>query len=126
MSGLLVVAALMLVVLGLVHSGAGELFILRPLGRLRPIPAVFGGAHGGKRSLRSAWHHLSILAWTFALILFHDASLSRLGAEERFVIRTISISLALGALMWYAGTSGKNLAWVAMLLIAVLCWMPVA
>ncbi|MBV9280110.1 MAG: hypothetical protein JOZ41_08525 [Chloroflexi bacterium] len=122
MSGLLVVAALMLAVLGLAHSGAGELFILRHLGRLRPIPAVFGGARGGERSLRAAWHHLSILAWTFALILFHDASLSELGPEERFVIRMISISLALGALVWYAGTGGKNLAWVAMLLIAVLCW----
>lgn len=123
MSGLLLAAGLLLVVLALAHSGLGELLLLRHLGRLHPLPAVVGGERGGERDLRVTWHHLSILAWTFALILIHDASLGELGAGERFVIRTISISLVAAAVLWFTGTRGKHLAWPTFLAIAALCWV---
>ena len=123
MSSLLLAAALLTFALGLVHSVLGERLVLRHLAGVQGLPSIRGGDAFCKRMLRLSWHTPSMLAWAFALILGRYAYLTELGGEERFVIVAISISVALCAVLWFAGTRGRHPGWAAFLVIAVLCWV---
>lgn len=126
MFGLLIAAGVLAFSLGLVHSVLGELLFFRRIESLQGFPSIKGGDDYWKRTLRVTWHVPSILGWAFALILVDFAFLAQLGAGERFVVKTIALSQALCAAVTLGGTKGKHPAWVAFLVLAVLCWLAAA
>ncbi len=74
---------------------------------------------------RVIWHLPSILGWAFALILTRFAYLPDPGGEERFVLKTISVSLLVCAVLVFAGTR-RHPGWAAFLAAAVLSWVGAA
>jgi hypothetical protein len=121
--GLLLAAAVVLLVLGVVHSALGEALFFRHIGRVQGFPVILGTTDFPKRTLRVTWHIPSILASALALILCRFSYLTKLGEGEWFVIKTISVSLLLCAVVTFIGTRGKHPGWVGFLAPAVLCWL---
>jgi hypothetical protein len=122
-SGLLLAAAILLLVTGLVHSVLGELLILRHLAQLREVPPLLGSVELTKRTLRFTWHLPTLLASGIALILARYAYSAPLGEGERFAVQVISGALLACAVVTFAVSRGKHPGWVAFLAAAALCWM---
>ena len=74
------------------------------------------------QTIRFSWHLPSILGCAFAQILLRYGSLTELGVGERFVVRTMAISLLLCAAVVFATTRGRHPGWAALLATAVLSW----
>ena len=111
------IAALVLVLIGFVHSYLGERYILIRLFRRDNIPHLFGSDHFTKGTLRFCWHVMSLAAFGFAAILF-DA-----GSHTRIVLQAIAWVFVGSALLSFYFTKGKHLSWIAFLLVAVLCFL---
>jgi len=123
MFGLLLAASILLLVTGLAHSVLGEVLILRHMATFQGVPSVLGSVEWTKRTLRFTWHLPALLASGMALILGRYAYLTQHGAEERFVIQTISGTLLACSVVTLAVSRAKHPGWVAFLVAAVLCWM---
>ncbi len=133
MSRRLRAAGLLLFVTAVAHSVPGEIFVLRPMERVRgfprltpwivvPLPGTPASEALAKQAVRFGWHLPSIMGCTFGLILFRYGSLTHLGAGERSVTRTIALSLLACAGVVFATTRGKHPGWAAFLATAVLSW----
>jgi hypothetical protein len=115
------------------HSVVGEVLLIRPMGKARglprlapwllvPTPAVPGSEAMARQTLRFGWHLPSILGFAFAQILLRYGSLTELGVQERFVVRSMAISLLLCAAVVFATTRGRHPGWTVLLATALLCW----
>jgi len=126
MSGLLLAAGLVAIVTGVLHAVLGEILILRHLDRLDGLPPLLGSKELPKQTLRFTWHLPSILAWAFAAILIRYARLAELGADDRFVVATISVAFLVCAGIVLLINRGRHPGWTAFLGAGVLCWMAIA
>jgi CDP-diglyceride synthetase len=125
---MLIAAGAVLFLLGALHSGLGERLIFRVLPgaqHFRPLgfPPVVGLPQSPLTSLRTTWHHLTIVGWTLAVILVRFGMRSELAESERFVVRAIAVCLAVSGVLWFVGTRGRHVAWAWFLLAAALAWL---
>ena len=125
---MLIAAGVVLFVLGALHSSLGERLIFRffpgaPHFRPLGFPPVVGARQSPVTSLRTTWHHLTIVGWTLAVILVRFGGRPELAAGERFVVRAIAACLAVSAVLWFAGSRGRHVAWIGFLLAATLAWL---
>ena len=113
-------AAILMIVVGMVHSVLGEHLIFSPLRTGGLIPTD-GGSHLRERNVRilwATWHFTSVLGWAAAFILFQAAST----AVPVLVIQAIMLAAAAGGLLVLVGTRGKHPGWIALLVVALLVW----
>lgn len=115
------VAAALILVLGLVHSVAGERFILIRLFRRQDLPRLFGSDVFTRRTLRFAWHLTTVVWFGLAALFFQLArvtpfSTAQLGA-------TIAATAAASALVALVGSRGRHPAWIVFLVIGALVWV---
>ena len=110
---MLIIASLLLVLCGLVHSILGERYILIRLFKRDNLPHIFGSDQFTKGTLRFAWH-ITTLAW------FGFAALLILLPESKILLVTISIIFALSGVFSAYYTKGKHLSWLAFWVISVL------
>jgi hypothetical protein len=122
---LLLAAAVVTFLLGLLHSTLGEALLLRHIPRVQGLPAILGNDDFPKRTLRWTWHVTTLLGWACALILGRFAYLPGLDALERFVVQTISACLFLCAAVAFLGSRGKHAGWFGFFAAAVLSWLAV-
>lgn len=125
---MLLAAAVVVFILGLLHSGLAEPIIFRHLPKVPGLPSlgfppIVAGPDPAHRSLRATWHNLTILGWMIAVVLARFGTLPALTSGERFVVQAISVSLAASSVLWFVGTRGKHLGWVGFLAAAILCWL---
>lgn len=110
----LVAAACLTAVLALAHSVLGERFILRRLMH-RDLPHLFGGDAFTKRTLRFAWHALTIAWIGIAAIL--------VWAPGAVTVSITLVVLAATALITVTVSRGQHLSWVVdLVVIALLSW----
>jgi hypothetical protein len=119
---MLISAAALLVLIGLVHSVLGEKYILQRLFR-QPLPKLFGDDEFTKRTLRFAWHITSLLFFGFAAIL---ALLHFEAGSARNLLRVTAICFAATALTALIASRGRHLSWPVFTAIAALCWLAAA
>jgi hypothetical protein len=121
-SGLLLAAAL-LALTAVAHSGLGERYILRRLFRRPDLPHLFGSDRFTRRTLRFAWHITSI-AWLglagVLVVLAADGPPPR-DTLLRVVAATFAASAAIAAL----GSRGRHLSWIVFTAIALLAWLAI-
>ena len=67
---MMLVAALLVVALGLAHSILGERYILVRLFRRTDLPRIFGSADFTVQTIRFAWHITTVAWFGFAALLF--------------------------------------------------------
>lgn len=122
---MLIAAAAVVFVLGLLHSVLGEMMIFRHLAGMSGLPRLgfppMLRADAANRTLRACWHLLTILGWTCAAILARLAALPALGSGERFIVHAMAISFGACAVCMGAGTRGRHVGWIAFLAAAILC-----
>jgi hypothetical protein len=113
----LIVAALLVIALGIAHSVLGERYILVRLFRRNDLPKLFGDSTFTTRTLRFAWH-ITSLTWfgLAALLLQIDAGAS----SPPLLARTIGTTSLACAVLPLAYTRGKHLSWLVFVAIGVL------
>lgn len=126
MNGWLVAAAVLVAVIGLVHSWLGELRIFRHL-RQDATPSGIvptGGAPVLRafqtRILWASWHLVTVLAWALAALLgwlAHPAAQAASGGVVETVCAT-ALTAGAGLVLW--SNRGRHPAWLALLAAAAL------
>lgn len=109
-------AAGLAILVGLAHSYLGERYILIRLFRRAGLPHLFGSDVFTRRTLRFAWHLTSVAWWGFAallLLLPYGPSPARIG-------QTVAATFLATAIVTFALSRGRHLAWVVFLAIALL------
>lgn len=113
-------AAVLLLVIGLVHSLLGERLIFRRMraGGLIPTQGgpVLRQAH--VRILWASWHIVTVLGWGLAAMLFWlaDASAAPLAASP--LVQALALALLLSAALVLVGTRGRHPGWLGLLAAA--------
>jgi len=125
---MLLASAVLLAVVGLVHSVLAELTMFRQLPRatgLAPLgfPPIAGAAQSPVLTVRACWHLLTVFGWTFALILGRFAAQPTLTTGDRFIVQSIAAALAAAAVVMFVGTRGKHLGWAAFAAAAALAYL---
>jgi hypothetical protein len=120
MKPFLAVAALLAVLIGVLHSYLGERYLLIRLFRRENLPRLFGSDEFTKRTLRFAWHVTSIAWFGLAGILL---LLARQQASPLAVSRAVAGTFLASALLAAAGSRGRHYSWVVFLAIAALAWL---
>lgn len=108
---LLIIASLLLVLCGIVHSTLGERYILIRLFKRENLPHIFGSEQFTKGTLRFAWH-ITSLAW------FGFAALLMLLPKSALLLLTVSVVFALSGLFSVYYTKGKHLSWLVFFVIS--------
>ncbi len=116
---MLLVAAILLIFIGLAHSILGERYILIRLCR-QPLPKLFGSDEFTKKTLRFAWHITTIAWFGFAAILLieHSGELTR--DSLLFVIAGV---FSVSGVVALVASRGRHLSWLVFGAIAVLCML---
>lgn len=116
MESLLYAAAVLILIISLVHSVLGEKYIIARLLRRDNLPRLFGSDVFTRRTLRCAWH-LTTVAWLgFAAIL---VAMARPALDTSTLGVIIGLTFLLHFLIAIIGTRGKHLSWIVFLGIAV-------
>jgi hypothetical protein len=129
MNAYFVFAALIAVILGIVHSYMGEKYLVSPILRSEHLSSVLSGSVSLKKvALRVCWHFATIAMWGTAATLVFLSSLP-LSRISLVVARIISLTFAAYTILVFL-TPGlrpihlrRHLAWAAFLAIAVLSWL---
>lgn len=114
----LLVAAVLVVLVGVAHSYLGERYILTRLFRRSDLPHLFGSDVFTKRTLRFAWHLTSVAWWGGAAGIWVLARGDAVGG-----LRVISGTFFISAILTAAGSRGRHLAWLIFAVIAVAAWV---
>ena len=110
---MLTIAAILLMLCGVVHSVLGERYLLRRLFKRDNLPHLFGSDAFTKGTLRFAWH-ITTFCW------FGFAALLLLLPQSTALLLTVGlIFLASGVLSAYY-TKGKHLSWLVFFVISAL------
>lgn len=110
---MLIIASLLLVLCGVVHSILGEKYILIRLFKRDNLPHLFGSDQFTKGTLRFAWH-ITSLAW------FGFAALLLLLPDSQILLVTVSVIFALSGVFSAYYTKGKHLSWLVFWMISAL------
>lgn len=110
---MLIIASLLIILCGFVHSILGERYILIRLFKRDSLPHIFGSDQFTKGTLRFAWH-ITSLAW------FGFAALLVLLPDSKILLVTVSIIFALSGVFSAYYTKGKHLSWLVFWVISAL------
>lgn len=114
---MLLVAVVLTVGIGIVHSVLGERYILTRLFR-QPLPKLFGDDWFTKQTLRFVWHVLTVAWFGFAALLFQ---LHAGTPSKSDVLLTIGVTFAVTGLIALIASRAKHLSWIVFGAIAVIC-----
>lgn len=115
MNPLLLIAAALLVLIGLIHSILGERLLLRRLLRPDRQPPLFGGNLLATRTLRFAWHVTTLAWWGFAALLVLLARGQPTVAE---LAGGIGATFGVTGLVALIASRGRHLSWIVFLAVA--------
>jgi hypothetical protein len=121
-------AALLLIVIGLVHSVLGEWLIFRRMRNEGFIPT-----NGGEllrephvRIIWATWHLVSVLGWGIATVLLWLAQATQAPLTQSLIPQALSATLAASSALVLIGTKGKHPGWIGLMVAAGLIWAGAA
>lgn len=121
MSPLLATGAVLAFGVGLAHSYLGERYVLIRLFRRPDLPKLFGTDRFTRRTLRFAWHLTTLAWWGFGAQMALAARAP--AAAPDFVLEAIAWTFGVSALVTFAASRGRHLAWIVFLAIALCSWL---
>ncbi len=116
-----VAGAVLLSVVGVIHSVLGEVLIFRRM-RVQGVVPTDGGSVLRERHVRilwATWHVVTVLAFLVAVIIFKATSLPSQGLPDWVAVAVIGAMLASSAFV-LLGTRGRHPGWAGLLAVAVL------
>mgnify|MGYP003660472062 CR=1 FL=1 len=117
---MLYLAAVLIALLGLVHSVLGERYILVRLFRREGLPKLFGSTAFTTQTLRFAWHLTTVVWWGLAALIVVAARRALQPADVLHAIAWIALVSGFFPLVF---TRGKHLAWVVFFAVAALLFL---
>lgn len=117
---MLIGAATLAIIIGLIHSYLGERYILVRLFKRENLPKLFGSDWFTKRVLRFAWHLTTIAWWGFAAILYILS-----GSDENThqqILITIAVVFLVSGVLSATFTKGRHLSWIIFWSISGICF----
>ncbi|MCP4551188.1 MAG: hypothetical protein GY834_03905 [Bacteroidetes bacterium] len=112
-------AAILLVIIGLIHSFVGEQKLITPLSR-QTSNTVFEEDSLNRPVLRVAWHLTTIAWWGLAIVIFDLANLSR---PPQLTVHAMAGTFILTGFSIGVFTRGKHPAWIVFGIISILLWV---
>jgi hypothetical protein len=119
----LLIAGVLAIAVGLVHSMLGEVLIFNRMRSGRLVPTD-GGARLLERHVRilwASWHLVSVFGFAIAAVLLRLALAPEL-ALRLYLMTTIATAVALGAVLVLLATNGRHPGWIGLLVVAALTW----
>jgi hypothetical protein len=113
----LAAAAILALVIGLVHSVFGEILVFR---RLPPSP---DGARGHRRPfdiLWASWHIATVMGLSLAALLWTLATTPESFPLRNVVLIAVASAYAASGVLVLVGTRARHPGWIALLGVAVL------
>lgn len=111
-------AAILLVLVGAMHSFAGGPRLISPLLRRQDFPVILGSQRNGRVTLWFGWHALTLIWWALAAVLL------TMDVDKEMVGPALLIALALACgicgLATIVATRGRHLSWVLFLPLAAI------
>lgn len=117
----LFISACLIVIVAAIHSLLGEKLIIKPVLKLE-LPHILGNDFLTKRTLRFAWHLMSVAAFGFAAILFFY-SFRLINDQSVMTVIIISVVFVVSSLVSAIVAHGRHFSWWAFLLIGILTWL---
>lgn len=117
MHNMLILAATLLLVMGIAHSYLGERYILIRLFKRGNLPKLFGGTAFTVGTLRFVWH-LTTVAWLGLACLTFIASHGPITRDQ--VLLVIGVAALVSAAFPLYFTQGKHLSWIVFIVIGAL------
>lgn len=115
---MLLVAIMLLLGIGVVHSYLGEKYILMRLFR-RPLPKLFGDDTFTRRTIRFAWHLLTVAWFGFAAVLAL-AYLDRV--SQPALLEVVGVTFAVTAATALVASRGRHLSWLVFAAVSIICF----
>jgi hypothetical protein len=126
MNAPLLVAGVLALAAGAVHSYLGERLILIPLFRSADLPKTpFGGQRFTRSMIRFAWHFFAIVVWSTAA-LFLAISVGVFGGGDWIVVRVLAAYWALFAVGVLVLSRGRHFAWLLGSVVTIAAWWGTA
>lgn len=119
----LIVAATLVISIGLVHSILGEKRLIGPLLLPGKRRGMLEKSEFARQVLRFAWH-LTTLAWFGFGATLAGLALRPLTGQGRMVLMIVALTLFATGLLTLVATRGRHLAWPVFFSIAALCAWP--
>ena len=119
------IAAILVVIVGIAHSILGELLIFRHLRKNRIIPtlAVPPLRERHVRILWAGWHIVTVFGFGFGVVLLWLSKSTVHGDFERLIKEVIIYSMLAGSFLVLWATNGKHPGWVGLAAVALLTWL---
>lgn len=117
---MLIIAAALLLIIGVLHSYLGEKLILIRLFTRDNLPKLMGSDWFTKQTLRFAWHLTTLAWWGFAVILWILTQPGEI--HQQAIAQTIAVTFAICGVVSLVAAKGKHFSWVFFLAIAGLCF----
>ena len=119
----LILAAFLILLLGVVHSYLGERFILKRLFRRADLPRLFGSDEFTRNTLRFAWHLTTVVWLGVAALLLVMARVGQGPPSARAVGTVLAVTAMASAVVTFVGSKTKHPASYVFLAVAVLTWV---
>ena len=119
---MLILAAVLTIAIGFIHSVLGERYILIRLFR-QPLPKLFGSDEFTRKTLRFAWHITTVAWFGFAGLLI---LLQLDQATPSVVLIAIASTFAVTGLVALVASRGRHLSWIVFGAISALCFYTAA
>ena len=119
------IAAILVVIVGIAHSILGELLIFRHLRKKRIIPtlAVPPLRERHVRILWASWHIVTVFGFGFGVVLLWLSKSTVHGDFERLIKEVIIYSMLAGSFLVLWATNGRHPGWVGLAAVALLTWL---
>ena len=124
----MLIAGLLLLFIGAIHSVGGEVLIFRHLRTRGLVPTITSEPLKERhiRILWATWHIVTVFGWAFGFVLLR---LSRPTDEQTIrtlVENTAVIACFVSSLLVLIGTKGRHPGWLGLLGVAALTWVASA
>ncbi len=107
---MLLVAAILTVAVGLMHSIVGGKRLIEPILQLKGLPVILGSEANTRQTLRFGWHFLTLTWWGVAGV-FAYLHFTRTNADVAFLLM-VAILFALSGFAALVVSRGKHLSWI--------------
>ena len=123
MQTLLLIAAVITFVTGLIHSVMGEILIFRHVRNGGLVPALDAPPlrESNIRIIWATWHLATLFGWAFAGVMFRLALGHPL--SNSLIISAVFFAYLGGAILVLIGTKGRHPGWIALSAVAALTWL---
>src|SRR5688572_8756408 len=116
----LIIASLLILALGVVHSYLGERYIIVRLLRRSDLPRLFGSDEFTRHTLRFAWHLTTVVWLGVALLLLVMAQAGEQGLSLRSLGVVVTVTAGASAVVTFIGSRTRHPASYVFLAVAVL------